>query len=105
MTTTIATSTGTRRAWWKGPRRRGARGVARQGRREARYQQISGRLRTQHRGVQRGPAAQRLFRQALLLGGGLLRPRRGLARRGLRAGLLGQRVEPLLERRHALLEA
>src|SRR5207244_8751394 len=42
---------------------------------------------------------------AARLGGGLLRPRRGLARRGLRAGLLGQRVDPLLERRHALLEA
>ena len=44
------------------PRRRGALGGARQGRRERRYAGISARLRTPHRAAQRAPAAQSLLR-------------------------------------------
>ena len=43
------------------PRRRGALGGARQGRRERRYAGISARLRTPHRAAQRAPAAQRFI--------------------------------------------
>src|SRR5215207_8446558 len=43
------------------PRRRGALGGARQGRRERRYAGISTRLRTPHRAAQRAPATQRFI--------------------------------------------
>src|SRR2546425_10170488 len=56
-----------RRVWRNGARCRGAMVVPRQGRRERPYRQIWARPRTRPRGEQRGPTAQPLFRQALLL--------------------------------------
>ena len=50
------------------PRRRGALGGARQGRREPRYAGISGRLRTPHRAAQRGSAAQGFIAREALNG-------------------------------------
>ena len=56
-----------RRVWWNVARCRGAMLVPRQGRRECAYAMVRARLRTPHRGEQRGPATQTTFRRALLV--------------------------------------